>query len=39
VYRAAAKVDKPDVIPYYGEWTIEANSEYEHWLYILTSLG
>lgn len=33
-YELVAKVDEPDVIPYYGEETFEGNNQYEYWLYV-----
>lgn len=34
-YEVAAKVSDPNVIPFYGEWSLEKDSEYSRWLYII----
>jgi tetratricopeptide (TPR) repeat protein len=39
VYRMVAKVDETGVTPYYGEITLNGDSQYDDWFYIRTQLG
>jgi len=38
-YTVTARVDDPSVISFVGDWTLEADTEYFHCLYIVTRFG
>jgi hypothetical protein len=38
-YDVTARVDDPSVIPFAGDWTLEADTEYFHCFYIVTTFG
>ena len=38
-YRVAAKVKEPSVIPFYGEWTLTADTSQLSWFYLIQRFG